>query len=59
MTLGKSKFMGHFADFEQVKKVNNYSDDFGKVKNLIVILLTLGKSNIKLTTKLPWLKLDA
>ena len=45
LTLNKS--IGYFVDFEQVKKI------------LVVILLTLNKSKIKVTTKLPWEKLDA
>ena len=40
------KNVGYFAGFKQVK-------------NLVVILLTLNKSKIKLTTKLLWEKLDA
>ena len=56
-----------FADFEQVnwlfcwlwtgQKLSSYFHDFEQVKNLKVILLTLDKSKIKLTTKLPWEKL--
>ena len=35
---------GIFADFGQVKKLSSYFDDFRQVRNLVVILLTLGKS---------------
>ena len=49
----------HFTDFGQVKKINSHFTDFKQVKNLIVTLLTLGKSKISLTTKLPWEKLNA
>ena len=38
------KLSSYFADFGQVKKLGSYFADFRQVKNLVVILLTLGKS---------------
>ena len=49
------KFNSYLGDFEQVNWLFCY---FEHVKNLIFILLTLNKSKIKLTTKLPWENLD-
>ena len=39
--------------------ISSHFADFKQVKNLKVILLTLGKSKISLTAKFPWKKLDA
>ena len=36
----------YFADFEQVKIVNDHFTNFEQVKILVVILLTLNKSKI-------------
>ena len=49
------KFNSYLGDFEEVNWLFCY---FEHVKNLIFILLTLNKSKIKLTTKLPWENLD-